>query len=893
MKNKIISAVVFSVVILNCALGASAYGSEINVETVWPDSVYVPVIEEEPIPEVNDENADVFEEIPEKVPQDYVITDDYIEPELEITEAPDYDVSSDGSELLYSESSTLSDGLEYTRNLYYHPQNGNQREYILEYAPNDSTRLVFGGNEYLYSAAVIKNIAGYECPEDNFIAGINADFFNMSTGVPASAFIRDYELYTTDRDNFCLVVTDDGKYFIDKPSVKLSLTDANGGVLEVSNLNKEFSVYALYMYNSRYSSKTHISDSYSEAVLLPYDVVMSKTELVDFISEKNLLHELDDENSENYIKSLEKFSGFKHINGRFYHITGIFPSIGYSEKVVVSRVSSNCKNTEIPKYAYLLCGATSSCAWIVDNLKAGDTFEFFVSGNSAFENVINAIGVGTVIVKNSEVVEDTSISHYSSLQPRSAVGIKADGSLVFYAVDGRQKNTSAGLKLTDLSEKMISLGCIYAANLDGGGSTAVLASRPGIDNAQTVNRPSGGSERRIANAFLFVNDKEKGETPKSVHYYDDSIITFHDWLIKLPEPVISDENGYSYENKENISINYFTYDGKSYISDGILYPNGVMGRLDVFASLNGTTPDTPAFSVFTVDAPDKIILKADKTELAPYETAVLDISALYKNLNVISGFQSFVWSVKASCEEYASSNFGKVENGIFYPFAKGEEYTITASRGGASESITVKVDAYPFSDIEGHWAVKEIYKLAKEGVVNGYPDDQTGAFVYLPQRNYSRYEFCAMLERITGIGGELEIPDNPYTRPNFLGFADAVSVPDWAYPSVYKLSTYGLLNGIMQTNEYGNSVFNGADYITRADVMTVIGMLCETAPSDYSTDMYFDLDETQMKNQYIKNCLYAGIFSGYEDMSLKPMGLLTRAEAAAVFVRLDKYLSEN
>ena len=37
------------------------------------------------------------------------------------------------NELLYSESSTLSDGLEYTRNLYYHPSYGNQREYILEY----------------------------------------------------------------------------------------------------------------------------------------------------------------------------------------------------------------------------------------------------------------------------------------------------------------------------------------------------------------------------------------------------------------------------------------------------------------------------------------------------------------------------------------------------------------------------------------------------------------------------------------------------------------------------------------------------------------------------------------------------------------------------------------
>ena len=45
----------------------------------------------------------------------------------------------------------------------------------------------------------------------------------MSTGVPESAVIKGYELYTTDRDSFCLALTDEGENFFAKPSVKLEL----------------------------------------------------------------------------------------------------------------------------------------------------------------------------------------------------------------------------------------------------------------------------------------------------------------------------------------------------------------------------------------------------------------------------------------------------------------------------------------------------------------------------------------------------------------------------------------------------------------------------------------------------------------------------------------------
>ena len=873
------------------------------------------------------------------------------------------------NELLYSESSTLSEGLEYTRNLYYHPSYGNQREYILEYTPSEITNLHFSGNEYLYRTSYVKDIAAFNHPDENFVAGINGDFFNMSTGVPESAVIKGYELYTTDRDSFCLALTDEGEYFFDKPSVKLELVAEDETVINVAHLNKEFSEYALYLYNSNYSTTTHIKNNYSEAVLMPYDDVLTTEELiVQFDTEAYNLDEVyeglgEEDDKTELLALLEEVSGYTYIEDMFYRISGVFPSIGYSEKLVVTQINKNCKNSEIPYNSYLLCGDNTSYGYIVDGMNPGDTFELKISGNEKFVNAIDAIGVGVMIVNDSEVIDNTSHSIYTSLQPRSAVGIKEDGTLVFYAVDGRQKNKSAGLKLIDLANVMKSLGCTYAANLDGGGSTLVSASRPGFDTAETVNYPSGNTERRISNAFIFTNTLEKTENAHSVHYYDDSIITFSDWFIELPEPIISDENGFEFlpDEDDKPDIIYSVENENSIISDGKLYINGETGKTDVTASVNGVAQDTPVFSVYSVEAPDRIELSVDKTELAPYETAAVKADAFYRNLPVISGFESFVWSVKASEEEFATGTFGKVENGEFTPFRKGEEYTITASKGETSDSITVYVDAYPFEDIENHWAVKEIYKLAKDGVVNGYPGEETDLFYYMPQRSYSRYEFIVMLARMTGIGSDIEAPvKNPDENANAVivseeitetdmenvseenlesetkdaeavseaiqnesdddtsdentdalseeideqekveddefiipDFADWNDVPDWAYDAVYRLYVSGFLDGIMQTDEEGNTVLNGNDFITRADVMTVMGMLCEEAPEEHTTVEYTDLSDEQKSNEYIRNVTYAGIFSGYEDMTLRPLGFLTRAEAATVFVRLEKYLSET
>ena len=51
--------------------------------------------------------------------------------------------------------------------------------------------------------------------------------------------------------------------------------------------------------------------------------------------------------------------------------------------------------------------------------------------------------------------------------------------------DGRNKRGSAGMTLPELADKMISLGCVEAINLDGGGSSTFVG-REG----RVLNMPS-------------------------------------------------------------------------------------------------------------------------------------------------------------------------------------------------------------------------------------------------------------------------------------------------------------------------------------------------------------------------------------------------------------------
>ena len=89
-------------------------------------------------------------------------------------------------------------------------------------------------------------------------------------------------------------------------------------------------------------------------------------------------------------------------------------------------------------------------------------------------------------------------------QPRTALGLKEDGTLVLYAVDGRRSDHSAGLSQTDLAEELLAQGCVTAVNLDGGGSTSFSLWVPGETGPALQNQPSDGKARSCATYLLLA-----------------------------------------------------------------------------------------------------------------------------------------------------------------------------------------------------------------------------------------------------------------------------------------------------------------------------------------------------------------------------------------------------
>ncbi|MEV4717721.1 phosphodiester glycosidase family protein [Micromonospora noduli] len=117
-----------------------------------------------------------------------------------------------------------------------------------------------------------------------------------------------------------------------------------------------------------------------------------------------------------------------------------------------------------------------------------------------------AVGGGNVLVRDGVV---QSIAD-PTLAPRTAVGFSSDGrKMIMLTVDGRQVD-SRGVTQTEMGRMMAELGAHHALNLDGGGSSTLLAREPGAPAVQLENGPSDGSERAVPNGLAIYAPKGSG-----------------------------------------------------------------------------------------------------------------------------------------------------------------------------------------------------------------------------------------------------------------------------------------------------------------------------------------------------------------------------------------------
>ena len=108
---------------------------------------------------------------------------------------------------------------------------------------------------------------------------------------------------------------------------------------------------------------------------------------------------------------------------------------------------------------------------------------------------------------------------------RTAIGIKADGTVVMLMVDGRQAPYSVGMTMAEVGAAMEALGCVQAVNLDGGGSSTFATQREGEpETTETAGltlrcRPSDGYERRVSNTLMVLS------TAKPTGEFDHAVLT--------------------------------------------------------------------------------------------------------------------------------------------------------------------------------------------------------------------------------------------------------------------------------------------------------------------------------------------------------------------------------
>ncbi len=155
----------------------------------------------------------------------------------------------------------------------------------------------------------------------------------------------------------------------------------------------------------------------------------------------------------------------------------------------------------IPEGGAVFTANYSINGFLNTNIAMGDLIRVEYSLSPDIPAIKESVGGNTLIVKNGGICEFTN--NISGKNPRTALGTSASGDKLFMVtVDGR-KSDCPGFTQTELAQLMIDLGCANAINLDGGGSTTMVA-KDRLTDVQVVKN-NVSSLRQVSNGIGVVS----------------------------------------------------------------------------------------------------------------------------------------------------------------------------------------------------------------------------------------------------------------------------------------------------------------------------------------------------------------------------------------------------
>lgn len=533
----------------------------------------------------------------------------------------------------FSYSYSVGQGLQYTRTEGKNSA-GVQRANVLTYQPNTgvSPIMVYADSQLYGSQATITNAVKYlEGQGKTVIGGTNADFFVMSSGIPIGLVIDEGELISSDAWQYAVGFKADGTAVMGRPTMNMTITGASGKVT-VSYFNKTRTTAGAYLLDRNYDDSTHFSANGSYIVLERLD--NSPVQVNQTVK----------------LKVVDKGTGNTPL------------AIADNQMILTKSDGAN-----VP-------------SWV--DFPVGEEVSLWVGANDTnWADVEYAVG-GKLLIDNSSVTT-SGIDGASSQRARSAIGVKADGTVVLYEVDGNQSSHSVGMTAAELGNELVSLGCVRAICLDGGGSSAMALRKPGEQTASLISSPSDGSQRACANYIFFINNvPADGVTAHAV------LTPSYRYLMPGASTWFSIKGAdSSYGPAEAPTDLTFSVDGEMGTVDGQTFTAGMSTGTATVTGSNGAVSGSMSLCI-TGDI-QSIGLTSDDKDISaisvkPGQSIDVDGIAYHLGQKMASVDTSFNWSV--------SGDIGSVSDaGVFTAGDKMASGTLTCSYGNTSKSIPVNV----------------------------------------------------------------------------------------------------------------------------------------------------------------------------------------------------------
>lgn len=521
-------------------------------------------------------------------------------------------------------------------------------ENLITYTPNQAvTPIVTYGDVLTDRSSVADMAAALEAEGYRVVAGINGDFYNVNTGLPIGLVVTDGVLRSSDAGYYAIGFRADGTAILGKPSIRVSadlgytVDDGFGTSTEVvrpvAAVNKARTNSGIFLYTYDFNTK-HTTGTTEAGV--------------------------------NVVCAIEEGS----------------LTIGGTVTARVERVEESTVTALQPGEIVLSANSQADTYYsgALQSMQPGSTVTLSVTAaDEGWNDVKYAVGALYCLAENGVVASGLA----AGTNPRTAVGQKADGTLVFYTVDGRRSGHSIGASMTQVGKRLLELGCQTVLCLDGGGSTNLAVTTPDSTTATIINRPSETGRKVTNQVFLVASDRASGDLD---HFY---VHAASDYVLAGSSVYVTATGVDSSFIPMPVPNHTLTASAGTLENDVLTTPAGG-GDITVTASGRGASGST---EVHAISTPDSITLKNGTSNLTtltvtPGSKTTLTAGAIWNHLTLGADAKAFTWSV--------SGNVGTIdEHGVFTASAPGTG-NLTVSAGGKSVTIPVTVAQVALQTIE-------------------------------------------------------------------------------------------------------------------------------------------------------------------------------------------------